>query len=77
MNAFATYSAQQALFLANERSQELIAEANAHRAIARAHKSRPSRIAAAVASIKAALQAPETSRETTVVPRLSDYPYRG
>lgn len=76
MNAFATYSAQQALFLANERSRELIAEASAHRAIARAHKSRRSRITAALASITAAFQAPESSRETTVVPRLSDYPYR-
>jgi hypothetical protein len=77
MNAFAMYSAQEALFLANERAQERIAAANAHRIASRTRKSRMSRIASALASIRTSLGTIQTSRETTVVPRLADYPYRG
>jgi hypothetical protein len=75
MNAFARYSAEQALFLAHQRSQELIAEAQAHRMASRARKNQ-SRVEAAVASIRTAFRPAGSSRETTVVPRLSDYPYR-
>jgi hypothetical protein len=77
MNAFAMYSAEQALFLARNRSQELTAAANAHRTASRARKGRTSRVAAALASIRASFGTAETSRENTVVPRLADYPYRG
>jgi hypothetical protein len=75
MNAFAMFSADQALRLATERAAELRAAAEAHR-MASHLKGRPSRFAAVVASVRAAFRAPDTSRETTVVPRLTDYPYR-
>lgn len=76
MNAYASFLAHEALFLANQRTQELITEADANRIAVHARKSRPGRIAAAIASVKAALQVPETSRGSTVVPQLRDYPYR-
>lgn len=76
MNALAMFSAQEALFLAHERTQELIAEASANRNAARGRKARRTRIAAALASVKAAFGSPTPSREPTVVPRLTDYPYR-
>jgi hypothetical protein len=76
MNALAMYSAQEALFLAHERTQELIAESNAHRNATRGRKARRSRIATALASVKAVFGSPQTSQEPTVVPRLTDYPYR-
>jgi hypothetical protein len=77
MNAFAMYSAQEALFLAHERTQELIDQADAHRTAIRAPKGRSTRVGAVIASITGLFRAPEPSSESTVVPRLSDYPYRG
>jgi hypothetical protein len=77
MNAFAMLSPAEALFLAQLRSQELTAAANAHRAVSRAREGRVSRIASAVASIRRVFGPAPASRETTVVPRLADYPYRG
>jgi hypothetical protein len=76
MNAFAMLWVDEALLVANQRSEQLIREAQVHRMAARARAGRRSQIAAAIASIRAAFSGPTTSRETTVVPRLSDYPYR-
>jgi hypothetical protein len=76
MNALAMMSAHDALLLAHQRSQELIAEADANRDVARARTGRPSRIAAAIASVKAGFRAPEPGQEPSALPRLTDYPYR-
>ena len=75
MNALAMHSVDQALFVVNHRNQEWLRDAQASRMAARAGTGRRSQIAAAIASIRAAFT-PAVSRETTVVPRLSDYPYR-
>lgn len=77
MNAFAMFGPHEALFLAQVRSRELTAAANTHRTVSRARKGRASRIASALASIRAAFEPAPSGRETTVVPRLADYPYRG
>jgi hypothetical protein len=77
MTVIATYFAEQALRLANERTDAYRREAEFDRLVAAApRRSRFSAMSAALASIRATLSSVDPDGGP-VLPKLSDYPTRG